>query len=115
MDSNSIMYLRKGLEITEDCLSGCKQLRLELTVFGPNMNTMDTLLAKDYLKLCFNSEAPDDDILIFHNSEDKYSHNGDIRIVCHLWEVPKVLKHARKHKKVLALIKELNKRKEVSK
>jgi hypothetical protein len=70
---------------------------------------MDMILAKDYLKVHFNSERPDDDILIFHNSEDEYAHNGDVGFTCFLSQVPKVLEHVRKHKKVLTLIKEIGK------
>ena len=116
MKAESIMYIRKGIKIAEDCLAKCGRMRLELSIFIPNQKVMDMLLEKGYLRLHFNSEDnPNDNILIFHNSEDKYSHNGDIRIICYLSQSPEVFKHVRKHKKVIALIKELNKRKEVKK
>ena len=118
MNAKGIIYLRKGLEITEDCLGKCDSAHLELRVFRPSQDVMDMLLKKDYLELQFNTnDDPDDNILVFHNSDDEYSHNGDICIICHLSLVPKVLEHVRKHKKVLALIKEaeIKQRKEVNK
>lgn len=115
MNAENIMYLRKGLKIAEQCIDGCNRMRLELAMFEPNLEIMDMLLAKDYLKLHFNSADPDDNILVFHNSEDEYSHNGDIRIYCFLSKAPEVLKQVRKHERVLALIKEIKQRKEVSK
>jgi len=116
MNSESIKYLRKGLEIADDCLGKCNVLRLELNVHQPSQDVMDMLLTKDYLKLCFNSaDDPDDDILVFHNSKDKYSHNGDIRMTCFLSLIPEVLEYVRKHKKVLALIEKIKQRKEVKK
>ena len=115
MNNKSVTYVRKGLKIVEDCLTECRRMHLDLNVFSPSLKIMNMLLAEDYLKLHFNSEDPNDDVLVFHNSEDKYAHNGDIRMNCFLSQSPKVLEHVRKHKKVSALIKELNKRKEVKK
>ena len=99
--------IKRGIEIVESCLDNCVRLHLEVNVFQPNQTIMDILLEKDYLSLRFNSEDPDNDILIFHDSEDKYAHNGDIRFTCFLHKVPEVLKYVRKHKKVTALIKEM--------
>lgn len=110
MDVENIIYLRKGIEIAKECLYNCNRLRLELSLFKPNQKIIDMLLAKDYIKLQFNSKNPDDDILILHNSKDEYAHNGDIRITCFLSKAPEVLAHVRKHEKVLALIKELKKK-----
>ena len=106
--------LENGIEIVKQCqneLAEGDRLRMELTVFRPNQSVIDMLLTKAYLQLSFNSETPDDDILIFHDSEDKYSHNGTIRIICYLSQTPEVLEHTRKHKKVAALIKKLEKSK----
>lgn len=102
-------FIRKGLEIVESCLDNCERVRLDVRLFRPNQDTMDMLLDKDYLKLNFNSDDPDSGIWEFHNSEDEYSHNGDIRFTCFLSMIPKVFKYVKKHKKVIALIKEMKK------
>ncbi|MBE9595040.1 MAG: hypothetical protein IMF19_16360 [Proteobacteria bacterium] len=111
MNNESTMYIRKGLKIVEDCLAECNKLHLEFSIFNPSRKAMNMLLEKDYLKLQFNSaDNLNDNIILFHNSKDEYAHNGDVRIVCHLWQAPEVLKYVRKHKKVLALIKEINRK-----
>lgn len=105
-----VSNLKNGIEIVRSCLKELDardRLRMELTIFRPNQAVMNMLLAKDYLELCFNSKEPDDNILIFHDSEDEYSHNGSIKIICYLSQTPEVLEHARKHKKVSTLIKKL--------
>lgn len=105
-----VEFIRKGTEIIESCLGNCESLQLAVNVFRPNQDVMDMLLDKDYLKLYFNGNDQDSEILIFHNSEDKYAHNGDIKFTCYLSQVPKVLKYAMEHKKVIALIKEIKKK-----
>jgi len=102
-----VEFIKKGIGIVEFCLNNCQRLHLEAEVFKPNQDTMDILLNKDYLKLYFNGNDPDSDILIFHNSEDKYAHNGDIRFTCYLSQVPEILEYVRKHRKVKALIKKI--------
>jgi len=113
-----VEFIRKGTEIIESCLDKCERVHVSVNFFQPNQEVMDMLLAKDYLKVHFNSISPDDNILHFHNSEDEYAHNGDIRFTCFLSQVPKVLEKVRKHEKVIALIKEvkeIKQRKEVNK
>ena len=96
--------IRKGTKIIESCLGNCERLHFDVNVFKPNQDVMDILLDKDYFKICFNGFDSKSDILIFHNSEDKYAHNGDIKFTCFLSQVPKVLECVRKHKKVIALM-----------
>lgn len=102
-----IECIRKGIEIIEFCLDNCKNLQFEANIFAPNQDIINVMLNKDYLKLHFNGDDPDSDILIFHNSEDKYPHNGDIKFTCYLSQVPEVLVCVRKHRKVKALIKKI--------
>lgn len=106
-------FIRKGIKIMESCLNNCKTLHFEVNIFKPNQNIMNVMLKKDYLKLHFNGDDPDSGILIFHNSEDKYPHNGDIKFTCYLYQVLEVLERVKKHKKVKALIKKIKKNKEV--
>ena len=106
-----VEIIKKGTEIIKSCLGKCGSMHLNIYIKKPNQEVMDMLLAKDYFKIHFNSVAPDNDILIFHNSEDEYAHNGDISFTCFLSQVPKVLEQVRKHKKVRALIKEIKKKK----
>ena len=105
-----VEFIRKGIGIAKFCLNNCQRLYLEADVFRPNQDTMDILLNVHYLKLCFNGDDPDSNVLIFHNSEDKYAHNGDIKFTCYLSQVPKVLECVRKNKKVIALMKEIKQR-----
>ncbi len=106
-----VEFIRKGIEIIEVCLNNCTGLQFEANVFKPNQDIMNVMLNKDYLKLHFNGNDPGSDILVFHNSEDKYPHNGDIKFTCYLSQVPEVLECVRKHKKVIALIKKIKKNK----
>ena len=103
-------FIRKGAKIVESCLDKCERLQFSVNVFRPNQDVMDMLLDKDYLKLHFNGNDLDSDVLIFHNSEDEYAHNGDIAFMCFLSQSPKVLKCVRKHKKAKALIEEMKKK-----
>lgn len=107
-----IENIKKGLEIIEACLDNCSKLQFSVNIFQPSQDIMDMLLAKDYLKVRLNCNEPDSDILRFHDSEDKYPHNGNIDFVCYLSQVPEVLQKVRKHKKIIALIKEMKKREE---
>lgn len=107
----NVEIIKKGTEIIESCLDKCERVHFDVNVFKPNQEVMNMLLDKDYFKLHFNGDELDSSILIFHNSEDKYAHNGDIKFTCYLTQVPKVLEYVRKHKKVIALIKEIKKKK----
>ena len=64
-----VEFIRKGTEIIESCLDKCERVHVSVNFFQPNQEVMDMLLAKDYLKVHFNSAKPDDDILHFHNSK----------------------------------------------
>ena len=100
-------FIRKGIEIIESCLNNCGVLQFEASIFKPSQDIMNAMLSKDYLKLHFNGDDPYSSILIFHNSEDKYPHNGNIKFNCYLSQVPEVLECVRKHRKVIALIKKI--------
>ena len=115
MKSEDIMAVRKGVEITEFCLGKCNSLRFDVDIFQPNQEIMDKLLADNGLKMYFNGNDPSSDILIFHDSKDKYGHNGNIRMTCYLTLVPEVLKNVLKHQRILTLVKKIKQRKEVNK
>ena len=106
-----VEVLKKGIELIESCLGNCERLHFDVNIFTPKQETMDMLLNKDYFKLYFNGDDPDSEILIFHNSEDKYAHNGDIKFTCYLSKVPKVLECVKRYQKVIDLIKEMKKKK----
>ena len=106
-------FIRKGIKIIESCLNNCGKLQFEANIFKPNQNIMNMMLDKDYLKLYFNGNEPDSNVLIFHNSEDEYPHNGDIKFTCYLSQVPEVLVYVRKHRKVKALIKKIKQVKKI--
>jgi len=108
MNKNEV--LGEAREIISRSIIDCGKKFIDIDIFQPSIIFMKNLLSKDYLKLEFNLD--DTEILIFHNSTDDYTFNGDVRYTCFLTRVPKVLEYVLAHEKIKPLIAQIKKRKE---